>query len=145
MEQGEEVTLKDAQAAIMIILRIEPKKADENSIRLQKHFHVFYLNRLQHLGRLLEESKSMKASADQFNFKPVLNENSAAIADRYRQKIVEFKGANEDLEAVADHPKIDAFNWLAEGASHYKEAWREHAKKALEEERMKECTFKPQI
>ena len=122
---------------------MESKKSDENSARLQKHFHIFYLNRLQHLGRLLEESKSQKASVEQFNFKPVLNENSAAIAARYRQKIVDFHQPNEDLEAVADHPRIDTFNWLADGAAVYKEAWREQAKKVLEDERMKECTFKP--
>jgi len=38
---------------------------------------------------MLEESKSQKASVEQFNFKPMLNENSAAIAARYRQKIVD--------------------------------------------------------
>ncbi len=33
--------------------------------------------------------------------------------------------------------------WLA--ATGNKEAWREHAKQILDEEKMRECTFKPQL
>lgn len=58
---------------------------------------------------------------------------------------MDFHQPNEDLEAVTDHPRIDTFNWLADGAAVYKEAWREQAKKVLDDERMKECTFKPQM
>jgi hypothetical protein len=39
--------------------------------------------------------------------------------------------------------KINTFEWLAEGAT-YKEIWREQALKIAEEERMRECTFRPQ-
>jgi hypothetical protein len=42
-----------------------------------------------------------------------------------------------------DQQKINTFEWLADGAV-YKEVWREHARKIVEEERMRECTFKPQ-
>lgn len=37
--------------------------------------------------------------------------------------------------------KISTFEWLA--AAGNKEQWREHAKKIIDEEEMKECTFKP--
>jgi hypothetical protein len=62
-----------------------------NIPKIQKHFHVFYLNRLQFLGRVVEENKFLKAQKEGFQFKPQLNENSAAIAAKYRQKIVDYK------------------------------------------------------
>jgi hypothetical protein len=49
-----------------------------------------------------------------------------------------------DLQSISSaQPKISTFDWLSEGNSH-KEVWLEHAKKIIDEERMKECTFKPQ-
>ncbi len=46
------------------------------------------------------------------------------------------------IDPETGEPKINTFEWLADGAV-YKEVWREHARKIVEEERMKECTFKP--
>ena len=60
-----------------------------------------------------------------------MNEKSANIAAKYRQKIAD----------QIKEEKISTFDWLA--AAGNKEAWREQAKKILDEEEMKECTFKP--
>jgi len=48
------------------------------------------------------------------------------------------------IDPSTGEAKINTFEWLADGAV-YKEVWREHARKIVEDERMKECTFKPQI
>lgn len=42
----------------------------EDVAKLQKHFNVFYLNRLQHIGKLLELQKAQKASISEFQYKP---------------------------------------------------------------------------
>ena len=65
------------------------------------------------------------------SFKPQLNKESYAIAQKYRQKIA--SSINED--------KIQTFDWLA--ASGNKDEWVNNAKLILEQEKMKECTFKP--
>jgi len=38
---------------------------------------------------------------------------------------------------------VDTFQWLA--AAGHKEEWRKQAKQIIEEEEMKECTFRPQL
>ena len=58
--------------------------ASDDITRVQKKFNLFYLNRLQFLGRLLEEQKLQKQLHHDFDFKPQLNENSTAIAVKYR-------------------------------------------------------------
>jgi hypothetical protein len=44
--------------------------------KVHKKFNIFYLNRLQHLGRMLEFQKQQKANVEEFKYKPQLNENS---------------------------------------------------------------------
>lgn len=39
--------------------------------------------------------------------------------------------------------KIETFEWLA--APSNKDEWRQNAKQVLEQEELKECTFKPQL
>jgi hypothetical protein len=63
----------------------------EELLKVQKHFNIFYLNRLQFLGRVLEDQKILKAEKSEFQFKPHLNQNSSAIAAKYRQKIADTK------------------------------------------------------
>lgn len=115
----------------------------EDIPRFQKAFNIFYLNRLQFMGKILEDNKQQKAKNQEYQFKPQLNHNSSAIAAKYRQKIAEGKGIPAEIDPNSNNPdKINTFEWLADGAV-YKEVWREHARKIVEEERMKECTFKP--
>ena len=70
--------MKDAKSVIMSVLRLnqsylEKKKLNEDLqqervlirpeelLKVQKHFNIFYLNRLQFLGRVLEDQKLLKA------------------------------------------------------------------------------------
>jgi hypothetical protein len=164
-EQREEVDLEDIRIAVLSILRMtdfkrigvesrqqqtDQEKEDptnfgyynekqqlclrqEDIPKVQKHYNVFYLNRLQHIGRILEMQKAHKASIGEYNFKPQLNENSAQIAARYRQKVAE----------QIKEEKLTTFEWLA--AAGNRQAWRDQAKQILQEEELKECTFKPQL
>lgn len=111
---------------------------------MQKKFHVFYLNRLQNIGKVQEENKNIKAQSQEYQFKPQLNQNSTAIAAKYRQKIAQGKDIQQRvaIDPETGEPKINTFEWLADAAI-YKEVWREHARKIVDDERMKECTFKP--
>eukprot|EP00347_Sterkiella_histriomuscorum_P000078 403377271 len=165
-EQKEEIALNDVKLVIMAILRMttDNKRIGEDNVRkqsqqekedphnfgfyndneqfclrqedipkIQKMYNIFYLNRLQHLGKLLEYSKQQKASVEEFNYKPQLNSNSTHIAENYRKKVAEQ--IKED--------KISTFEWLA--AANTKQAWRDQAKQILQDEELKECTFKPQL
>lgn len=38
--------------------------------KVHKKFNIFYLNRLQHLGRVLEFQKQQKANVEEFKYKP---------------------------------------------------------------------------
>lgn len=55
------------------------------------------------------------------------------IASNYRNKVAE----------QINEQKLSTFDWLA--ATGNKEEWRKHAKQILNEEEMKECTFKPAL
>ncbi|TNV84608.1 hypothetical protein FGO68_gene10178 [Halteria grandinella] len=160
-EEGkqEDVRIKDAKVATMAILRIQHHQpstlppsdeqygrhlagnftfADGDIPRIQKRFNLFYLNRLQFQGRLLDEAKQQKSLQQEFVYKPHLNENSSAIAARYRQKLVD--GAS--VAGGEDHQEVNPLTWLTE--THYKQVWREQASKIINDERMRECTFQPQ-
>ena len=43
---------------------------------------------------------------------------------------------------IVDQAKVKTFDW--EGAAQHKEAYLEKARKIVDDERMRECTFKPQ-
>mmetsp|Transcript_46069 Transcript_46069/g.33844 ORF Transcript_46069/g.33844 Transcript_46069/m.33844 type:complete len:153 (+) Transcript_46069:535-993(+) len=112
-EQSEEVPLDDAKIAIMAVMRVTADKRigveaegesgslgvkdergrlclrSEEVLRLQKHFHLFYLNRLQYLGRVIDHSKAQKAMEVNHSYKPTLNVNSKDIASKYRQKVAD--------------------------------------------------------
>ena len=66
-------------------------------------------------------------------FKPQLSKTTEVIASKYREKLA---------EQVNDQ-KIETFEWLA--AQGNKEEWRQQAKQVIDQEELKECTFKPQI
>lgn len=67
------------------------------------------------------------------SFKPQLTHKTEQIAKNYRDKIA--SQINED--------KIQTFEWLS--AVGNKEEWRQNAKQVVEQEQLKECTFKPEI
>lgn len=93
-EVEEEVSLGDVRLVIIAVLRMTHKRLGVESKEESKHlcftkdevhkmqstFNIFYLNRLQHLGRILDMQKQQKALADQHQFKPELNQKSMAIA-----------------------------------------------------------------
>ena len=92
----------------------------EDLPKIHRKFNIFYLNRLQHIGKLLEMQKAQKASQQQYNYKPQLNENSSHIAAKYRQKVAD----------QIKEEKLSTFEWLS--AAGNKEAWRQQAKQILD-------------
>ena len=64
--------------------------------------------------------KAQKASQQQYNYKPQLNENSSHIAAKYRQKVAD----------QIKEEKLSTFEWLS--AAGNKEAWRQQAKQILD-------------
>lgn len=101
-EQKEEVALEDVKVILNCILRVnyhkrigeEPKEQvndqeigfynEKNQFclrivdipKVQKHFNLLYLNRLQFMGKVMEMQKQSRMNQDQFDFKPQLNQNS---------------------------------------------------------------------
>ena len=97
-EDKQEVNVEDVRIVTMVINRMTDDKRigvegfaedigffnenDQFCLRMedvpkmQKHYELLYLNRLHHIGKILEHSKAQKAQADQYEFKPKLNENT---------------------------------------------------------------------
>jgi len=78
--------------------------------KLHKHFELFYLNRLQFLGK----SKG-KVQGTESQFKPKLSKKTVEIAQNYRNKVA---------EQIEDQ-QLSTFDWLA--ATGNKAEWRKHA------------------
>lgn len=106
----------------------------EDLPRVQKHFNLLYLNRLQFIGKVIEHQKAQKASQGEYNFKPQLNDNSQYLATQQRQKLQQQLG-----EDKLSHIQLLYNNGMS------KEQFIQSAKKLLDEEQMKECTFKPDL
>jgi hypothetical protein len=66
-------------------------------------------------------------------FKPKLSKKTVEIAANYRKKVAD----------QINEKQLSTFDWLA--ATGTKEEWRKHAQQILNEEEMKECTFKPTL
>lgn len=99
--------------------------------KLHKHFELFYLNRLHFLGK--QKLNKQEQNQQQQMFKPKLSKKTVEIAQNYRNKVAD----------QINEKQLSTFDWLA--ATGNKEEWRKHAQQILNEEEMKECTFKPQI
>jgi phage terminase small subunit len=99
--------------------------------RLHKHFEVLYINKLHAIGKNININKARMELEDHNTYKPELSTKSEKISAEYRQKIA--KQINEK--------ELKSIDWLS--ATGNKDQWREHAKKIIEAEEMKECTFKP--
>ncbi len=80
---------------------------------IQKHFELFYLNRLQFLGKI---KKTKVVEEPQATFKPHISKTTEKIAEQYRQKVSEH----------THEEGITSLQWLAGTGN--KEAWREQAK-----------------
>lgn len=66
----------------------------------------------------------------EYNFIPKINNYSNDIAKKVRQK----------LESTCE-TKVNKIEWLSQSGKNAK--WKEVAKEIIDQETMKECTFKP--
>ena len=111
--------------------------------KIQAHFKVYYLNRLQFYKRQLDEKKILKKQEmeNQLSFKPQIATNSAYLANERKKKIARQMGLDERNMAEAE--VMDPANFLMHQGNVMKYKKEQIAKQVQEERFRKEYTFEP--
>ena len=100
--------------------------------RIQKCYHQLYTQRMGYEGVQQKLRRTEKARVREFEFQPKVNDSSKDIALRYREKVEHQQQS-----------KLSQIEWLMQPSK--SPQWSDAAKKLLEMEEMRNCTFKPKI
>lgn len=100
--------------------------------RIQKEFYLLYVSRTQFEGRMKLLRKQERMQQQEHHFQPEVNKVSMDIAQKYRER----------MEQIVQS-KLSTIDWLVQPAKNPK--WQETAQEIIQQEEMKECSFKPQI